>query len=153
MLFTSYTYMSYITCYYNTVWALAGFIDSYSKPEFVYYVHTHAYTHIQCHTCTHTHTHTRTHTQVQRERDELYSRFVKAIHEVQQKSGFKNLLLEKKLTALADTLEKKEAQLNEVLSASNLDPSALTMVTRKLEVGTPKIDFVTGQSCELLILP
>lgn len=77
-----------------------------------------------------------------------------AIHEVQQKSGFKNLLLEKKLTALADTLEKKvitrrqkcqvtcwnttvagvqEAQLNEVLAASNLDPSALTMVTRKLE--------------------
>ncbi|XP_065915362.1 dynein regulatory complex subunit 4-like [Dysidea avara] len=71
--------------------------------------------------------------QIQRERDELYNKFVKAIHEVQQKSGFKNLLLEKKLTALADTLEKKEAQLNEVLAASNLDPSALTMVTRKLE--------------------
>ena len=32
---------------------------------------------------------------------------MKAIHEVQQKNGFKNLLLEKKLTALADTLEKK----------------------------------------------
>ena len=45
--------------------------------------------------------------QIQSERDELYSRFVSAIHEVQQKSGFKNLLLEKKLTALADTLEKK----------------------------------------------
>ena len=44
---------------------------------------------------------------MQQERDELYSRFTKAIHEVQQKSGFKNLLLEKKLTALADTLEKK----------------------------------------------
>ena len=94
--------------------------------------------------------------QIQKERDDLYSKFVKAIHEVQQKTGFKNLLLEKKLTALADTLEKKvgvdhthsgdahyitdcidhlqEAQLNEVLSASNLDPSALTMVTRKLEV-------------------
>ena len=142
---------------------------------------------------------------------------MRTIHEVQQKSGFKNLLLEKKLMALADTLEKKvwpallsdldvrrvlqyiwlpssgpkpwriiriykgwqslstrlyfhppcalanvlvithyllglsyvysvllnfyffvsqEAQLNEVLSASNLDPSALTMVTRKLEVST-----------------
>ncbi len=72
--------------------------------------------------------------QIQKERDDLYSKFVKAIHEVQQKTGFKNLLLEKKLTAIADTLEKKEAQLNEVLSASNLDPSALTMVTRKLEV-------------------
>ena len=45
--------------------------------------------------------------QVQRERDELYSRFTKAIQEVQQKNGFKNLLLEKKLTTLADSLEKK----------------------------------------------
>ena len=45
--------------------------------------------------------------QVQRERDELYDRFVKAIHEVQQKSGLKNILLEKKLSTLADTLEKK----------------------------------------------
>ncbi|XP_022345957.2 dynein regulatory complex subunit 4-like [Crassostrea virginica] len=69
----------------------------------------------------------------QDERDDLYRKFVKAIHEVQQKSNFKNLLLEKKLGALADTLEKKEAQLNEVLSASNLDPTALTVVTRKLE--------------------
>ncbi|KAJ8041751.1 Dynein regulatory complex subunit 4 [Holothuria leucospilota] len=71
--------------------------------------------------------------QLQKERDDLYSKFIKAIHEVQQKSGFKNLLLEKKLGALADTLEKKDAQLNEVLSASNLDPTALTVVTRKLE--------------------
>lgn len=67
------------------------------------------------------------------ERDDLYNNFVKAIHEVQQKSGFKNLLLEKKLKALVDTLEKKEAQLNEVLAASNLDPTALSAVTRKLE--------------------
>jgi hypothetical protein len=59
---------------------------------------------------------------------------VKAIHDVQQKSNLKNLLLEKKLGALGDTLEKKEAQLNEVLTASNLDPSALSVVTRKLEV-------------------
>lgn len=67
------------------------------------------------------------------ERDDLYNNYVKAIHEVQQKSGFKNLLLEKKLKALVDTLEKKEAQLNEVLAASNLDPQALSAVTRKLE--------------------
>ena len=70
------------------------------------------------------------------ERDELYKKFVKAIHDVQQKSNLKNLLLEKKLGALGDTLEKKDAQLNEVLTASNLDPSALTVVTRKLEVNT-----------------
>jgi polyhydroxyalkanoate synthesis regulator phasin len=68
-----------------------------------------------------------------KERDELYKKFVRAIHDVQQKSNLKNLLLEKKLGALGDTLEKKEAQLNEVLTASNLDPSALSVVTRKLE--------------------
>ena len=59
-------------------------------------------------------------TQVQQERDDLYNKFVSAIHEVQQKAGFKNLLLEKKLLALADVLEKKEAQLNEVLSLLNI---------------------------------
>ncbi|XP_068117060.1 dynein regulatory complex subunit 4 isoform X2 [Hyperolius riggenbachi] len=70
---------------------------------------------------------------IQVERDELYSKFTAAIQEVQQKNGFKNLLLERKLQALGDTLEKKEAQLNEVLAASNLDPTALSTVTRKLE--------------------
>lgn len=67
------------------------------------------------------------------ERKQLHNNLVRAIHEVQQKAGFKNLLLEKKLKALAVTLEKKEAQLNEVLAASNLDPSALSAITRKLE--------------------
>jgi len=75
--------------------------------------------------------------QIQTERDELYSKFVKAVHEVQQKSNFKNLLLEKKLGAFADMLEKKEAQFNEVLAASNLDPAAVSAVTRKLEVLWP----------------
>ena len=72
--------------------------------------------------------------QIQAERDELYTKFTQAIQEVQQKSGFKNLLLERKLSSLADSLEKKEAQLNEVLSATNMDPMALGVVTRKLEV-------------------
>lgn len=85
--------------------------------------------------------------QIQAERDELYQKFVKAIHEVQQKSNFKNLLLEKKLGALADTLEKKEAQLNEVLSASNLDPTALTVVTRKLEVHDYLSGFFRESTC------
>lgn len=45
--------------------------------------------------------------QTQKERDELYNKFVRAIHEVQQKGNFKNLLLEKKLTVITETLEKK----------------------------------------------
>ncbi|KAF5925879.1 hypothetical protein HPG69_002330 [Diceros bicornis minor] len=70
---------------------------------------------------------------VQQERDELYQKFTAAILEVQQKVGFKNLVLERKLQALNTAVEKKEVQFNEVLAASNLDPAALTLVSRKLE--------------------
>lgn len=70
---------------------------------------------------------------VQQERDELYRKFTAAIQEVQQKTGFKNLLLERKLQALSTAVEKREVQFNEVLAASNLDPAALTLVSRKLE--------------------
>lgn len=71
--------------------------------------------------------------QVQKERDELYGKFTAAILDVQQKTGLKNLVLERKLQALGAAMEKKELQLNEVLAASNLDPKALTLVSRKLE--------------------
>ncbi|KAM9374112.1 dynein regulatory complex subunit 4 [Phaethornis superciliosus] len=70
---------------------------------------------------------------VQAERDELYQKFTKAIHEVQQKTGFKNLLLERKLKGLLEVLEKKEVELSEVLAASNLDPVALSLVSNKLK--------------------
>ncbi|NXI36603.1 DRC4 protein, partial [Galbula dea] len=70
---------------------------------------------------------------VQAERDELYQKFTKAINEVQQKTGFKNLLLERKLKGLLGVLEKKEVELSEVFAASNLDPSALSLVSQKLE--------------------
>ncbi|XP_059986274.1 dynein regulatory complex subunit 4 isoform X2 [Lagenorhynchus albirostris] len=71
--------------------------------------------------------------QVQQERDGLYRKFTAAILEVQQKVGLKNLVLERKVQALATAVEKKEVQFNEVLAASNLDPAALTLVSRKLE--------------------
>ncbi|XP_006860150.1 PREDICTED: growth arrest-specific protein 8 [Chrysochloris asiatica] len=70
---------------------------------------------------------------VQQERDQLYQKFTAAIQEVQQKTGFKNLVLERKLQALSTAVEQKEAQLNEVLATSSLDPAALTVVSRKLE--------------------
>merc|ERR1712167_93457 len=38
--------------------------------------------------------------QVQNERDELYEQFESTIYDVQQKAGFKNILLEKKLEAI-----------------------------------------------------
>lgn len=70
---------------------------------------------------------------VVRERDTLHQKFVSTIYDVQQKAGFKNLLLEKKLTAVNQSLEKKDAQLNEVLASANLAPSVLGDVNRKVE--------------------
>ena len=71
--------------------------------------------------------------QVQKERDELYEHFVDKIISVQQKTGFKNLILEKKVENLKDNLEKRELQVNEILKATNLDPSALASLTKRLE--------------------
>lgn len=76
---------------------------------------------------------------MQQERDELYRRFTAAVLEVQQKAGFRNLVLERKLQALSTAVEKKEVQFSEVLAASNLDPTALTLVSRKLEVGRSQL--------------
>ena len=70
---------------------------------------------------------------VESERDSLYKKFHGAVFAVQQKSGFKNLLLEKKLSALESGLEKTEAQLNEVLAQAKLDSSVLGSVSSKLE--------------------
>ena len=68
------------------------------------------------------------HAKVEAERDQLYSKFEASIYIVQQKTGVRNLLLEKKLSALGGVLEHKEAQLAEVMAASNLDPASLAQL-------------------------
>ncbi|GLC38346.1 Dynein regulatory complex subunit 4 [Pleodorina starrii] len=70
---------------------------------------------------------------VQGERDELYSKFEASIYDVQQKTGLKSALLEKKIEALGEALEMKEAQLAEVLTAANLDPGTLAAINQRLE--------------------
>eukprot|EP00899_Mesostigma_viride_P016725 jgi/Mesvir1/25053/Mv11897-RA.2 len=71
--------------------------------------------------------------QVQAERDELYAKYEASIYDVQQKSGLKSLLLEKKVEMLGEQLEKKEAQLGEVLAAAHLDPAVQASVAAKLD--------------------
>ncbi|DBA75681.1 hypothetical protein WJX79_005311 [Trebouxia sp. C0005] len=73
------------------------------------------------------------HAKVEAERDQLYSKFEASIYSVQQKTGVRNLLLEKKLSALGGVLEHKEAQLAEVMAASNLDPATLAQLNTRLE--------------------
>lgn len=64
----------------------------------------------------------------------MHSRFVSAILDLQQKTGLKNVLLEKKLEKLSEVLEQREAQISEVLAAAQLDPAAVISVNKKLEV-------------------
>jgi len=67
------------------------------------------------------------------ERDELYSNFKHAIYDVQQKAGLKNLLLEKKIDAVDEALETSEAQVAELLSSANVDPSTSSGISQKLD--------------------
>lgn len=62
------------------------------------------------------------------EKDDLQMMLVSSIYEVKQKSAFRGMLLEKKLVAYARIQEEREAQLNEVLSRANLEPTVLSQV-------------------------
>ncbi len=70
--------------------------------------------------------------QLQAERDALYDKFEGAVHEVESRGLFRELVLEKRLQTAHGELERREAQLGEVLRAANLDPAVLGAVHRKL---------------------
>merc|ERR1712224_759599 len=70
---------------------------------------------------------------MEKERDDLYRRFQKGVREIQRKSEFKNVVLEKKLEVLTGQFNEKQAQLSEVLQAAKLDPAVVAGVTKKLE--------------------
>ncbi|GIQ89639.1 growth arrest-specific protein 8 [Kipferlia bialata] len=70
---------------------------------------------------------------VQQERDELFQRFEVAVRDVEQRSVFREIVLEKKVQALSSELEGRDAQLGEVLSAANLDPSVLGSIQSRID--------------------
>uniref|UniRef100_A0A3P9N9U4 Dynein regulatory complex subunit 4 n=1 Tax=Poecilia reticulata TaxID=8081 RepID=A0A3P9N9U4_POERE len=71
--------------------------------------------------------------QTQQERDELLRRQTQSILDVQQRSGLKKILLQRKLEALSQTLEKKEAQLSAALSVCSVEPTARSNAANKLQ--------------------
>ncbi|XP_043968961.1 dynein regulatory complex subunit 4-like isoform X1 [Gambusia affinis] len=70
---------------------------------------------------------------VQQERDELLRRQTQSILDIQQRSGLKKILLQRKLEALSQTLEKKEAQLSAALSVCSVEPTARSNAANKLQ--------------------
>lgn len=71
-------------------------------------------------------------TQIQQEREELYK--AQSIQIVQQKVDTKIELLERRMKSITDSLERKQAQLCSVLSAPNMDQTALAGVAGEVEV-------------------
>merc|ERR1712070_537319 len=67
------------------------------------------------------------------ERDELYTKFQHAIYDVQQKSGLKNLILEKKIDSIEEALETTEAQVSELLTSANVDQATASGISQKLD--------------------
>merc|ERR1712039_513844 len=71
---------------------------------------------------------------LEKERDDLYRRFTKAVRDIQRKAELgKNAVLEKKLEALTAQFDEKQATLTEVLTAAKWDPAIVANVTKKLE--------------------
>lgn len=72
-------------------------------------------------------------TTISKERDQLYGNFQQAIYDVQQKSGLKNLILEKKIDAVEEALETTEAQVSELLASSNVDQATQVGISQRLD--------------------
>ena len=67
-----------------------------------------------------------------------------------QKTGLRNLLLEKKLETIQESLDAKEASINQILNAANIDPDTLGMVRSTLdEVENIKNEAIKSIQSEL----
>lgn len=66
------------------------------------------------------------------ERDQLKSKFEEAALELQQKTGLRNALLERKLEVLQKETEQREAILGEVLTLAGMEPQTLSLRIEKL---------------------
>lgn len=70
--------------------------------------------------------------------------------EVRQKTGLEQLILTKKLEALRENIEKKDAELSQILSSANLDPRRLGQLVESIEeIENKKADEINNVQDEL----
>jgi len=70
---------------------------------------------------------------LQKEKKELFETFHQSVYELHQKTGLKNLILEKKLETIQESMETKDAQINQLLAAARIDPASLGVIRNTLE--------------------
>ena len=73
------------------------------------------------------------HERVVKERGELRHRLERSVQEVRQKTAFRGLVLERKVVATAQDLEKTEAALSEVLASTSLSSDVVGELKQSLE--------------------
>ena len=79
------------------------------------------------------------------ERAALAAKFSAAVHEIQQKAGFKQLLLEQKLAAAAEEGERAQMTLAEVLAAANLEGGDAGRATKRASQGIEEVSEREGE--------
>eukprot|EP00697_Spironema_sp_BW2_P007001 gnl/Spiro4/21195_TR10345_c0_g1_i1.p1 gnl/Spiro4/21195_TR10345_c0_g1~~gnl/Spiro4/21195_TR10345_c0_g1_i1.p1 ORF type:complete len:466 (+),score=158.03 gnl/Spiro4/21195_TR10345_c0_g1_i1:50-1399(+) len=67
------------------------------------------------------------------EHNDLKDKFESRLYQVHQRSGLKNILLEKKCEQLVGNLQQKEQLLNEVLVRFDLDPAVISHIAAHLD--------------------
>ena len=72
-------------------------------------------------------------TRAQLERDEFRRKFELVVHDIQQKTRLKNMLVERKLDVAGEKIKRRDAELGEVLCSFSLNPEALQRVSKKLD--------------------
>ncbi len=70
---------------------------------------------------------------LEKEKEELYQDFDRTVYELQQKTGLRNLILERKFETIQESAETKDAQINQLLAASKIDPKAFGIIQNTLE--------------------
>lgn len=72
-------------------------------------------------------------TLLEKEFKTLEDKIVNSLVDVRQRTGLEQLVLEKKLEALRENVEKKDAELSQILSSANLDPNKLGQFVQSIE--------------------
>ena len=70
---------------------------------------------------------------LEEDRDLIFDKYNTVLQEIQQKAIFKRVLVHRKIEVVNSQLERKDAQLTEILKKANVDPAAIQGVERQVD--------------------
>lgn len=87
---------------------------------------------------------------MEKEKESLFDKYEEVMYDIHQKSGLRNLILEKKKALIKERLEAKDCELNKVLSIANIDESSRRNIAENLqEVLAMKDQYIAELQAEL----